>query len=128
MLFGCIMETKTIQRGIMEKTKMSWFHWSPCRSLNSMEETRFKDEVQYCYFVDYKKSFNLMPLEDLWRYIDEVQVPCEYNMFTISRIFEKMICYVYVANEFSEFSTSTIGVETQTPKDTDYTSIVGTNG
>ena len=53
-----------------------------------------------------------MPLDYLWGCI----VSCEYIMFTISRIFEKVIWCLYMANEVSEIFTSTIGVETRMPK------------
>ena len=59
-----------------------------------MEESRLRGKGLYCCFVDFKKTFDMVPREHLWRQMEELEVPSEY-MLAISRIYEKVICCVY---------------------------------
>ncbi|MCO5549427.1 hypothetical protein L7F22_002898 [Adiantum nelumboides] len=75
-----------------------------------MEESWMKGKDLYCCFVDFKKAFDMVPHENLWKRVKKLQVPNEY-MHAISRIYEKVVCQVRMGEGISEFFTSTIGVK-----------------
>ena len=79
-----------------------------------MEESRLKGKGLYCCFVDFKKAFDTLLRENLWRRMEKLQVPSDY-MHAISRIYEKVICRVHMGEKISEFFTSTIGVKQGCP-------------
>ena len=54
-----------------------------------MEESRLRSKGLYCCFVDFKKAFDMVPREHLWRRMEELEMPSEY-MLAISRIYEKV--------------------------------------
>ena len=66
---------------------------SPTLFVLFMEESRLRGKCLYCCFVDFKKTFDMVPHEHLWRRMEELEVPSEY-MVVISRIYEKVICCV----------------------------------
>ncbi|MCO5565063.1 hypothetical protein L7F22_018734 [Adiantum nelumboides] len=79
-----------------------------------MEESRLKGKGLYCCFVDFKKAFDMVPRENLWKRMKELQMPNEY-MLAIFRIYEKVVCQVRMGDEISDFFTSTIGVKERCP-------------
>ena len=68
-----------------------------------MEESRLRGKGLYCCFVDFKKAFDTVPRQHLWRRMEEFEVPSEY-MLAISRIYEKVICCVRMRDRLSNFS------------------------
>ena len=118
-LFGCIMESKISvwaekngkraygQAGF-RKHHSTIDHLVTLRVL--MEESRLRGKGLYCCFVDFKKAFDMVPREHLWRRMEELEVPSEY-MLAISRIYEKVICCVRMRDRLSDVFTSTIGVK-----------------
>ncbi|MCO5612488.1 hypothetical protein L7F22_066756 [Adiantum nelumboides] len=58
-----------------------------------MEESRLKGKGLYCFFVDFKKAFDMVPRENLWKSMKELQVPNEY-MHANFRIYEKVLARV----------------------------------
>ena len=42
-----------------------------------MEDTRLRGKCLYCSFVDFKKAFDMVSREHLWRQIEELEVPNE---------------------------------------------------
>ena len=58
-----------------------------------MEGSRLSGKGLYYCFIEFKKAFDMVPLEHLLRRMEELKVPCEY-MLAISRIYEKVICCV----------------------------------
>ena len=78
-----------------------------------MEESHLEGKELYCCFVDFKKTFDMVPRDKLWR----TWVPGEY-MVVISRIYEKVIYYVRMGEELSYSFTSTIGVKQGCPLST----------
>ncbi|MCO5590830.1 hypothetical protein L7F22_044805 [Adiantum nelumboides] len=80
-----------------------------------MEESQLKGKGLYCCFVDFKKAFDMVPQENFWKRIKELQVPNEY-MHAIFYIYEKVVCQVRVDEGISEFFTSTIGVKQGYPR------------
>ncbi|RYA37888.1 reverse transcriptase domain-containing protein, partial [Enterobacter cloacae complex sp. 2DZ2F2B] len=79
-----------------------------------MEESRFKGKRLYCCFVDFKKAFDMIPRNNLWRRMEELQVPSEF-MLAVSRIYEKVICQLRIGREISGIFVSTIGVKQGCP-------------
>ncbi|MCO5605801.1 hypothetical protein L7F22_059985 [Adiantum nelumboides] len=79
-----------------------------------MEESWLKGKGLYCCFVDFKKAFDMVPRENLWKHMKELQVPNEY-MHAIFCIYEKVVCQVRMGEGISEFFTSTIGVKQGCP-------------
>ena len=55
-----------------------------------MEESRLGGKDLYCCFVDFKKAFDMAPCKNLWRQMEELEVPSKC-MLVISRIYEKVI-------------------------------------
>ena len=74
-----------------------------------LQESCLRDTGLYCCFVDFKKSFDLVPGEHLWRHMSKLELPSEY-MLVISRTYKKAICCVHMGNGISEFFNSTSGV------------------
>ena len=64
--------------------------------------------------MDFKKAFDTVPRENLWRRMEKLQVPSDY-MHAISCIYEKVICQVHMGEKISKFFTSTIGVKQGCP-------------
>ena len=102
-----------------------------------MEESRLRGKGLYCFFLDFKKAFNMVPREHRWRQMEEFEVPSEY-MLAISRIkcwVTKVskpqpvspkcrkdiscnlpnICFVSMRDRLSDFFNSTIGVKQGCP-------------
>ena len=75
-----------------------------------MEESHLKCKGLYCCFIDFKKTFDMVPRDKLWRHMEELGVPSEY-MVAISRIYEKLICHVRMDEGLSDYFTSTTGVK-----------------
>ena len=67
-----------------------------------MQMGSFGKGLYYC-FVDFKKAFDMVPQEHLWRRMEEVEMPSEY-MLAISRIYETVICCVRMSDKLSDFS------------------------
>ena len=40
-----------------------------------MEESRLRGKGLHCCFVDFKKAFDMVPREHLWRRMEELEVP-----------------------------------------------------
>ncbi|MCO5609736.1 hypothetical protein L7F22_063968 [Adiantum nelumboides] len=79
-----------------------------------MEESQLKGKGLYCGFVDFKKAFDMVPQENLWKRMKELQVPNEC-MHAIFRIYEKVVCQVHMGEGISKFFTSTVGVKQGCP-------------
>ena len=79
-----------------------------------MEESRLKGKKLFCCFVDFKKAFDMVPRDNLWRRMQKLQVPDDF-MHMVSRIYEKVVCRVRMQEGFSEFFSSTIGVKQGCP-------------
>ena len=75
-----------------------------------MEESCLGGKSVYRCFMDFKKAFDIVPREHLLRNMEELEVPSEY-MLAISRIYEKVICCVYMSDKFLDFFNSTTGVK-----------------
>ena len=43
-----------------------------------MEESHLKGKGLYCFFVDFKKAFDMVPRAKLWRRMEELGVLSEY--------------------------------------------------
>ena len=59
-----------------------------------MEESCLRGKGLYCCFVEFKKAFDMVPREHLWRRMEELEMRSEY-MLAISQIYDKVICCVY---------------------------------
>ncbi|MCO5572471.1 hypothetical protein L7F22_026226 [Adiantum nelumboides] len=79
-----------------------------------MEESRLKDKGLYCCFVDFKKAFDMVPRENLWKNMKELQMPNKY-IHAISRMYEMVVCQLRMGEGNSNFFTSTIGVKQGCP-------------
>ncbi|MCO5586193.1 hypothetical protein L7F22_040132 [Adiantum nelumboides] len=79
-----------------------------------MEESWLKGKGLYHCFVDFKKAFDMVPQENLWKRMNKLQVPDEY-MHAISCVYEKVVCQVRMGEGISKFFTSTIGVKQGCP-------------
>ena len=79
-----------------------------------MEESRLRGKGLYCFFIDFKKAFDMVPREHLWRRMEELEMTC---VLAISQIYEKVICRVCVcvSDKLSDFFNSTIGVKQGCP-------------
>ena len=64
--------------------------------------SRLKSKGLYWCFLDFKKAFDMVPRERLWRLMEELEVPSEY-MLAISRIYEKVICCVRMSDRLSRY-------------------------
>ena len=122
-LFGCIMEMKISEwaelnnkrahgQAGFRKHHNTIDHLVTLRVL--MEESRLKGKKLYCCFVDFKKAFDMVPRNNLWKRMEELQVPIEF-MYAISRIYEKVMCRVHMQDQISDFFASTIGVKQGCP-------------
>ena len=45
-----------------------------------MEESCLRGKGLYCCFVDFKKVFDMVPPEHLWRRMEELEMPSEYML------------------------------------------------
>ena len=79
-----------------------------------MEESRLMGKGLYCCFVDFKKAFDMVPRDTLWKRMEELQVPNEY-MHAVARIYERVVCQVRMKGDVSEMLTSDIGVKQGCP-------------
>jgi len=122
-LFGCTMEKKLSKwaedNGKRAKRQAGFLqHHSTIDHLVTlcvlMEESRLKGKQLYCCFVDFKKAFDMIPRNNLWRRMEELQVPSEF-MLAVSHIYEKVICRLHMGTKISEFFASTIGVKQGCP-------------
>ena len=109
--FGCIMESKiSVWAEINGKRAYGQVgfrkHHSTIDHLVTlqllMEESRLKGKGLYCWFVDFKKTFDMVPGEHFWRRMEKLEVPSEY-ILVISRIYEKVICCVRMRDRISFF-------------------------
>ena len=94
-LFGCIMESK-ISTLVEKNGKRSYGHFG-FRKHNStidhlvtlrvlMDRSCLIGRGLYCCFGDFKKAFDMVPREYVWRRIEEHEMPSEYRL-AISQIF-----------------------------------------
>ena len=123
-LFGCVIESKlsvwaenngkrAYGQARFRKGHNTIDHLVTLRVL--VEESCLKGKGLYCCLdVDFKKAFNMVPRDKLWRRMEELGVPSEY-MVAISRIYEKVICHVRMGEGLSDSFTSTIGVKQGCP-------------
>ena len=79
-------------------------------TLSTISDNSLRGKGLHCCFVDFKNTFDMVPLEHLWKQMEELEVPSEY-MLAISQIFEKVICCVHMSDRLSDFFNSTIGVK-----------------
>ena len=75
-----------------------------------MEESCLKGKKLFCCFVDFKKAFDMVLPDNLWKRMQKLQVPDDF-MHMVSRIYEKVVCRVRMQEGFSEFFASTNGVK-----------------
>ena len=52
-----------------------------------MEESCLAGKGLYCCFVDFKKAFDMVPRTNLWKRMEELQVPPEH-MHAVARLYE----------------------------------------
>ncbi|MCO5601437.1 hypothetical protein L7F22_055559 [Adiantum nelumboides] len=122
-LFGCVMEMK-ISKWVEENGKRAHGQAGFCKDHSTivhlvtlrilMEESHLKGKGLYCCFVDFKKAFDMVPQENLWKHMKELQVSNEY-MHEIFHIYEKVVCQVRMDEGILEFFTGTIGVKQGCP-------------
>ena len=55
-----------------------------------MEECRNDKSNLFCYFVDFRKAFDMVPRNNLWNILEELKVPFELRDVTI-RLYENVI-------------------------------------
>ena len=75
-----------------------------------MEKIHLMRKVLYCCFVEFKKAFDMVPHDTLWKRKEELQVPNEY-MHAVARIYERVVCQVRMKGDVSEILKSHIGVK-----------------
>ena len=122
-LFGCVMEMKLStwaesnnkrahgQAGF-RKSHSTIDHLVTLRVL--MEESRLAGKGLYCCFVDFKKAFDTVPRDNLWKRMEELQVPLEY-MHAVARLYEQVICQIRMGGSLSDTLSSDIGVKQGCP-------------
>ena len=85
-LFGSVMEEKisawaeanekrALEQAGFCKVHSTIDHLITLRVL--MEESRLKGKSLYCCFVDFKNAFDMVPRENLWKRMEELQVPLQ---------------------------------------------------
>lgn len=118
-LFGKVMENK-ISSWAEENSKRAKSHARFCKHHSTrdhlvtlrvmMEEIRLRGEGLYCCFVDFKKSFDMIPRHKLWERMEKLGVPEEYKT-KVARIYVKVRCAVRMSDQQSSFFSSDIGVK-----------------
>ena len=68
-----------------------------------------KEEVS-CYFVDFKKAFDTVPRDKLWRRMEELEIPLQYRA-TVHRLYEEVKVKIRTSAGISESFRSDIGVK-----------------
>ena len=74
-----------------------------------MEESCFRCKGLYCSFVEFRKAFDMVPRERLWKCIEKLDIPSKY-MQANSPIYETVIYWVHMGVEFSDFSNTLLVV------------------
>ena len=122
-LFGCVMEMKLSawaeinnkrargQTGFRQ-AHSTIDHLVTLRVL--MEESRLVGKGLYCCFVDFKKAFDMVPRDILWKRMEELQVPHEY-MHAVARLYNQVICQIRMGDQVSEPLSSDIRVKQGCP-------------
>jgi hypothetical protein len=54
-----------------------------------MEENRLRDKGLDCWFIDFKKAFDMVSRDKLWKRMEELEVPDEHTI-AISRIYQQV--------------------------------------
>ena len=72
-----------------------------------------KEEV-FCCFVDFKKAFDRVPRDKLWRRMEELEIPMHYRA-AIHRLYEEVKVKIRTSVGISESFRSDIGVKQGCP-------------
>ena len=67
-----------------------------------MEESRLRGKGLYCFFVGFKKAFDMVPHKHHWRCMEELGMPREHKLVSAS-MYEKVICCVHMGDEIFRF-------------------------
>ena len=71
-------------------------------------------EEAFCCFVDFKKAFDTVPRDKLWRRMEEIRIPSEYRE-VVHKLYEKFRAKIRSKEDFSECFASDIGVKQGCP-------------
>jgi len=72
-----------------------------------------KEEVFYC-FVDFKKAFDTVPRDKLWRRMEELEIPVHYRV-VVHRLYEEVKVKIKTSTSISKSFRSDIGVKQGCP-------------
>ena len=75
-----------------------------------MEECRNDKSNLFCFFVDFKKAFDMVPRNNLWNRLEELKVPFELRATAI-RLYENVIAKFKSNEGWSRDIKCNIGVK-----------------
>ena len=68
----------------------------------------------FCCFLDFKKAFDTVPRDKLWKRMEELGIPNEYRV-VVHKLYEKVSGKIRTKEGFSECFSSDIGVKQGCP-------------
>ena len=79
-----------------------------------MEECRDDKSSLFCFFVDFRNYFNMVPRNNLWNRLEEIKVPFKLRASTI-RLYENVIAKFKSNEGCSKYIKCNIGVKQGCP-------------
>ena len=79
-----------------------------------MEQSQLQGKTLYSFFVELKKSLDILPRSGLWNRMVEIGMPLEYRV-AIAQLYEQVRCQLKIENGFLEHFLSNMGVKQGCP-------------
>ena len=79
-----------------------------------MKESRLQWKTLYYCFVDFRKTFDIIPQSELWNRMMEIDMPLEYWV-TIKRLYKQVKCRLKTEHGFSQHFLSNMEVKQGSP-------------